>query len=76
MVDQYTIAWRMMLVLLWDTCHKILHFTKNNTDFNIANWAKHNIKILTIKTRYMVFLVSLLFVAVINPYSVFFTFTF
>jgi len=53
MVDRYTIAWRMILVLLWDTCHKIL-FYKNNMDFNIVNWAKRNIEILTIKTHYTV----------------------
>ena len=29
-------------------------FYKNNTDFNIANWAKRDVKILVIKTRYMV----------------------
>jgi len=28
---------------------------KNNTDFNIANWAKRDIKILAIKTHYTVF---------------------
>jgi len=54
MVDQYTIAWRMMLVLLWDTMPQNIMVYKNNTDFNIVNWAKRNIKILTIKTRYTV----------------------
>ena len=55
MVDQYTITLRMILVLLRDTCHKMLaRFYKNNVDFNIANWAKHNIKILVIKTHYTV----------------------
>jgi len=29
-------------------------FYKNNTDFNIANWAKCDIKILMIKTHYTV----------------------
>jgi len=29
-------------------------FYKNNMDFNIVNWAKCNIKILAIKTRYTV----------------------
>jgi len=53
MVDRYTIAWRIMLVLLWDTCHKM--FYKNNTDFKIANWAKRSIKIFTIKTHYTVY---------------------
>jgi len=55
MVDQYTIALRMMLILLWNTYHKMLAtFYKNNVDFNVANWAKQDIKILVIKTRHTV----------------------
>jgi len=51
MVYRYTIAW------CWYYCGTLaqnITFYKNNTDFNIANWAKNDIKILTIKTRYTV----------------------